>query len=53
MKTIIIDDNAKSIEALTEKLKNYDDIQLVGSATNGSVGLNLVKEVSPELFFLI
>lgn len=52
MKTIIIDDNAKSIEALTEKLKNYDDIQLVGSATNGSVGLNLVKEVSPELVFL-
>lgn len=52
MKTIIIDDNAKSIEALTEKLKNYDDIQLVGSATNGRVGINLLKEVSPELVFL-
>lgn len=52
MKTIIIDDNASSIETLAEKLKRFDSIRLVGTATNGNIGLNLAKEVSPELIFL-
>ena len=52
MKTIIIDDNATSIDILAEKLKGYSDIKLVGTATNGNIWLNLAKEVVPKLVFL-
>ena len=52
MKTIIIDDNGPAIDVLAEKLKKYDDIQIVGTATNGTIGLNLAKEVCPDLVFL-
>lgn len=52
MKTIIIDDSASAIEVLAEKLNKYDGIEIVGTATNGSIGLNLAKEVCPELVFL-
>lgn len=52
MKTIIIDDNVTAIEILAGKLKKYKDIQIVGTATNGYIGLNLAKEIFPELVFL-
>lgn len=52
MKAIIIDDDAASIEVLAEKLKKYDDIQLVGTATNAAIGINLAKEIIPDVAFL-
>ena len=52
MKTVIIDDNLPSIDVLAEKLKRFDDINLVGTATNGDIGLRLVREIVPELVFL-
>ncbi len=52
MKTVIIDDNLPSIDILAEKLKRFDDINLVGTATNGDIGLRLVREIVPELVFL-
>lgn len=52
MKTIIIDDSTSAIEALADKLGKYEDIQLVGTANNGRIGLNLAKEVNPDVVFL-
>lgn len=52
MKAIIVDDCTTSIETLADKLKKYEGITLVGTATNGTIGLNLAKEVTPELVFL-
>lgn len=52
MKAIIIDDEQKAIEALTKKIKNYDDITLEGTATTGLKGISLLKQVQPELLFL-
>lgn len=44
MKTIIIDDSASAIEVLAEKLNKYDGIEIVGTATNGSIGLSYPKK---------
>lgn len=52
MKTIIIDDDIASIEALAEKLKGYNGIELVGKATTGEKGIILLKSVEPEVVFL-
>ena len=52
MKTIIIDDSTSAIEALADKLAKHEDIQLVGTANNGRIGLNLAKEVNPDVVFL-
>lgn len=52
MKVIIIDDDATSIETLTSQLNKYDDITLLGTASNGLHGIRLVKEQQPDLLFL-
>lgn len=52
MKAIIIDDSTAAIETLADKLKKYEDFQLVGTATNGNIGLNLANEVCPDVMFL-
>lgn len=52
MKAIIIDDERSAIEALTQKLQNYQEIQLSGTAPNGMQGIMLAKEQQPELLFL-
>ena len=52
MKVIIIDDEASSIEALSTKLNNYEDLELRGTADNGTKGISLVKRERPDLLFL-
>lgn len=52
MKTIIIDDDTKSIKTLAEKLKKYDGLKYVGEATTGEKGLALIKSEEPEVVFL-
>ena len=52
MKTIIIDDDKASIDTLTKKLKNYNDIELCGSTGTCSTGIHLAAETNPEVIFL-
>lgn len=52
MKAIIIDDDKASIEALSAKLKKYEDILLAGTANTGIKGISLVKQEQPNLLFL-
>lgn len=52
MKVIIIDDDAASIEALVRQLKDYEEIELAGTAQNGTKGITLVKKEQPDLLFL-
>lgn len=52
MTTIIIDDDKTAAKDLVEKLKMYDDIEVVGVAYNGFDGLTMVSERQPELIFL-
>lgn len=52
MKILIIDDDQTAIELLTTKLKNYDDIEIIGSATTGEEGLQIARNNEPEAIFL-
>lgn len=52
MKVIIIDDDSGARNSLAEKLDLYDDINLVGMASDGTKGLELMKEKKPDLLFL-
>jgi len=51
-RVVIIDDDARSIDLLAEKLKTFDDLQLAGTATTGIKGISLLREMQPELLFL-
>ena len=52
MKTVIIDDEKSAIEALSKKLRKYEEIDIAGTADNGTRGILLVKELQPDLLFL-
>lgn len=52
MKAIIIDDELKAINDLTEKLASFTDIEIMATATNAGVGLKLVEDNLPDILFL-
>ena len=52
MKVLIIDDSSTATEILSQKLKQFSDIEIVGMAYNGENGLKAAKETKPELIFL-
>jgi two-component system, LytTR family, response regulator len=53
IKTIIIEDEKKSAELLIRLLqKNCFDISIVGKAENVQEGIELVRQLNPELIFL-
>lgn len=52
MKIIIVDDEKMAADALADKLKEYDETELVGVAYNGMDGLKLLEEKQPDLMFL-
>lgn len=52
MKTIIIDDEPSAINVLVDNLKNFKNIELVGTATNGKLGLQLLRAANPDILFL-
>lgn len=52
MKIIIIDDTQTAIDDLTVKLGKYQDIEIAGTAHNGTDGLALLSNTIPDLIFL-
>ena len=52
MKVIIIDDDKKAIDDLTEKLETYDDIKITATASNATLGMSLLRADTPDLVFL-
>lgn len=52
MKIIIIDDELSAIEALRKELSVFEDADVVGTASNGTKGIGLLKEHQPDLLFL-
>ncbi|MBL7793811.1 MAG: response regulator [Saprospiraceae bacterium] len=53
MKAIIIDDEKEARDALRDTLYNYcPTIEVMGFATNGREGLNLIQEHNPDIVFL-
>jgi len=52
MRTIIIDDNAQAAQDLQDRLAKFEQIKVVGIASNGLDGLAMVSELQPDLLFL-
>lgn len=52
VKTLIIDDERLAREELKSLLKQYDEIDIIGEAKNGEEGIQMIKELKPELIFL-
>lgn len=52
MRIIIIDDEKKAVKALADKLSEYEEAELAGTAYNGMDGLKLMQEQRPDLLFL-
>lgn len=51
-KTLIIDDDSKTAEKLTEMLSDYPDLKIVGHATTVAEGRTMVEELQPDVLFL-
>lgn len=52
MKAIIIDDDRKAINDLTDKLSKHEDIEVVATTTSASFGLKMLQTEVPDLMFL-
>lgn len=52
MRTVIIDDDKAAVQALADKLKNFDEITVEGTAMNGIDGLSLLNDTHPDVVFL-
>lgn len=52
MKVIIIDNNGIDTDVLRTKLEKYSNIQVIGTAKNGTDGLDLLITNSPDVIFL-
>lgn len=51
-KTILIEDERLAREELKSLLKDYLEIEIIGEAKNGEEGIQMVKELKPDLIFL-
>jgi len=52
LKTLIVDDESLARRGLLHRLKNIEDIEVIGEARNGREAVNLIRELEPDLVFL-
>ena len=52
-RTIIVDDEPPALAKLSYLLKDYEDFELVGSFDNADDALESVREVQPQVAFMI
>ena len=52
LKTLIVDDESLARRGLLHRLKNIEDIEVIGEARNGREAVNLIRELNPDLVFL-
>jgi two-component system, LytTR family, response regulator LytT len=50
--TVVIDDEKLALEELLYLLKDYPDVEVVGSADNGIQGVEIIEKVEPDVVFL-
>ncbi len=51
-KTLIVDDEVPARQRLTTILSEFEEIELVGEASNGIEALELIQQLKPDLLFL-
>ena len=52
LRTLLVDDDAQSMQILDQALALFDDVSVVGRITNGADALRFVRENSVDLLFL-
>src|ERR1700722_3376110 len=52
IRTLIIDDEPHARNYLRELLDGETDVLIVGEASSGAEGLDLIRDISPDLVFL-
>lgn len=52
IRTILIDDESPALDELSFLLSDFEDIEIIGTATSASKGISLIREMEPELVFL-
>jgi two-component system LytT family response regulator len=52
MKVLLIDDERLARQELTKLLKKHQEIEIIGEAANADEGIELIKELKPDLIFL-
>ncbi|WP_320170548.1 LytTR family DNA-binding domain-containing protein [Maridesulfovibrio sp.] len=52
IRCVLIDDELPAIDELAFLLSDFDDVEIVGTATSASSGIALVQEKTPDLVFL-
>jgi two-component system LytT family response regulator/two-component system response regulator LytT len=50
--TVVIDDEKLALEELLYLLKDYPDVEVVGSADNGIHGVEIIEKMEPDVVFL-
>ena len=50
--TVVIDDEKLALEELSYLLKDYPEIEVIGSAENGLQAVDLIGKLEPDLVFL-
>ncbi len=49
---ILIDDEAPALDELSFLLSDFNDIEIIGTATSSSKGITLIADLKPDLVFL-
>lgn len=52
IRTLLVDDEPLATRGLTIRLKVFDDVEIIGSSTNGRDAVKVIKESKPDLVFL-
>lgn len=52
IRALLVDDEPLAIRGLTIRLENYDDVEIVGTCSNGREAVKVIKEKRPDLIFL-
>ncbi len=52
MKLVIADDSAQMRERIRNQVKGFDQVNIVGEASNGKVALEMIMEFDPDLVIL-
>jgi len=52
IRTLLVDDEPLATRGLTIRLKAFDDVEIIGSSTNGRDAVKVIKESKPDLVFL-
>lgn len=52
IRTVLVDDEPLAIEGLRVRLKEFDDVEIIGTCPNGRKAIEIIRKKKPDLVFL-